>query len=370
MHGHPQHSDMNKDLGPLGRLPLLVLGMLSLVGGVLGGLARLGVAVPDIAAAQAAGHSALMIGAFFGTVISLERAVAIGRSWAYTAPASAGLGGVLLLAGAPMVVVQGLLTLSALVLTLGCMQVMMRQTALFTIMLGVGGLCLLAGNVLWLAGVDIHALTPWWLAFLVLTIAGERLELTRFLPVRPAAPPLFIAAAVVILSGAVVTLWRQDAGLRVFAAGLLALALWLLRYDIARHNARQSGLARFIAICLLSGYIWLALGAALGLTGGYTPGHPLRDAAIHMIALGFVFAMVFGHAPIIFPAVMRVRIPYHPFFYVPLLVLHGSLMLRVGGVLSEHFFLRQHGAMANAAALAVFILTMLTSVIRNRKRMH
>lgn len=359
---------MSKDISPLGRLPLLVLGMLSLLGGVLGGLARLGVAVPDIAAAQATGHSALMVAAFFGTVISLERAVAIGRSWAYAAPACAGLGGVLLLAGAPVVIVQGLLSLAALVLTLGCIQVMVRQTALFTIMLGIGGLCLLAGNVLWLTGVDIHALTPWWLAFLVLTIAGERLELTRFLPVRRAAPPLFIAAAAIVLGGAVVTLWHQDAGLRVFAAGLLALALWLLRYDIARHNARQSGLARFIAICLLSGYVWLGFGAVLGLTGGYSVGHPTRDAAIHMIALGFVFAMVFGHAPIIFPAVMRVKIPYHPFFYIPLLVLHGSLMLRVGGVLSDHFALRQQGAIANAVALAIFILTMLTTVILNRKR--
>lgn len=359
---------MNSDLNPLGRLPLLVLGMLSLLGGVLGGLARLGLDVPDVAAAHATGHGALMVGAFFGTVISLERAVAIGRGWAYTAPACAGLGGISLLAGAPVVLVQSLLTLSALILALGCIQVIARQTALFTIMLGIGALCLLAGNTLWLAGSDIHALTPWWLAFLVLTIAGERLELTRFLPVRPAAPPLFIAAAAIILGGAVVTLWSQDLGLRVFAAGLLGLALWLLRYDIARHNAKQRGLARFIAICLLSGYVWLALGAILGLNGGYAPGHPLRDAAIHMIALGFVFAMVFGHAPIIFPAVMRVKIPYHPFFYVPLLVLHGSLLLRVAGVLSEHFTLRQQGAMANVVALALFIATMLTSVIRNRKR--
>ena len=38
-----------------------------------------------------------------------------------------------------------------------------------------------------------------------------------------------------------------------------ALAAWLLRYDIARRNARQSGLTRYIALCLLSGYLWLAL---------------------------------------------------------------------------------------------------------------
>ena len=41
------------------------------------GLARLGWSVPDIAASASAMHGPLMICAFFGTVISLERAVAI-----------------------------------------------------------------------------------------------------------------------------------------------------------------------------------------------------------------------------------------------------------------------------------------------------
>ena len=40
---------------------------------------------------------------------------------------------------------------------------------------------------------------------------------------------------------------------RLFAAGLLALALWLLQYDIARRNIGTRGLTRFIAACLLSG---------------------------------------------------------------------------------------------------------------------
>ena len=45
----------------------------------------------------------------------------------------------------------------------------------------------------------------------------------------------------------------------------------------------------------------------------------------------FVFAMVFGHAPIIFPAVLRVTVPYHPVFYAPLVLLQASLALRVAG---------------------------------------
>ena len=84
------------DLPPLARLPLLVLGMLSLLGGVLAGLARLDWPMPAVAAGAAGWHGALMISAFLGTVISLERAVAIGRLWAYLAPACAGLGGIAL----------------------------------------------------------------------------------------------------------------------------------------------------------------------------------------------------------------------------------------------------------------------------------
>ena len=86
------------DLRPAARLPMLVLGMLSLLGGVLAGLARLDWAMPGVAAAAAGGHGALMIAAFLGTVISLERAVALGRPWAYLAPALAGLGGMAMLA--------------------------------------------------------------------------------------------------------------------------------------------------------------------------------------------------------------------------------------------------------------------------------
>jgi hypothetical protein len=135
----------------------------------------------------------------------------------------------------------------------------------------------------------------------------------------------------------------EDAGLALFSAGLLALAVWLLRYDIARRNARQQGLVRFIALCLLSGYAWLVLAGLLGLAGGFLPGHPWRDATLHAVGLGFVFSMIFGHAPIIFPAVVRVKIPYHPFFYLPLLVLHASLALRIFGGLGDALSAAQRG---------------------------
>ena len=73
------------DLAPAARAPLLVLGFVALLLGVAGGLVRLGLALPATTAGIA-WHGALMASAFFGTLIALERAVAIGRRWAYLAP--------------------------------------------------------------------------------------------------------------------------------------------------------------------------------------------------------------------------------------------------------------------------------------------
>ena len=179
------------DLRPLARLPLLLLGMLSLLGGVLGGLGRLGWPVPAAAVDASGWHAALMISAFFGTVISLERAVALGRRWAYLAPASASFGGIALLAGAPLVVGQGFALMAAALLLAASVAVLRRQTAPFTVVLAIAAGCWLGGNLAWLLSGAVNVAVPWWLAFLVLTIAGERLELTRFLPTPPLAQRLF-----------------------------------------------------------------------------------------------------------------------------------------------------------------------------------
>lgn len=356
------------DLRPAARVPLLILGMLSLVGGVLAGLARLDWNTPAPAAMAAGWHGALMISAFLGTVISLERAVALGRGWAYLGPAAAGVGGVVLLAGVPPLATQVLAVFSASILLAASAQVLRRQVASFTVILAIGAACWLVGNLAWLVSGVVTTAVPWWLAFLVLTIAGERLELTRFLPPSVHAQRLFFVIVGGILFGAMIGFWQAELGHLLFAAGLLALAIWLLRNDIARRNARQQGLTRFIAICLLSGYAWLVLAGVLGLAGGFLPGHPWRDATLHAVGLGFVFAMIFGHAPIIFPAVVRVKIPYHPVFYFPLVVLHLSLALRIFGGLGDQFGWRSQGGLINAIALLSFIVTMLVSVVRGRRQ--
>lgn len=348
------------------RVPLLFLGMLALLSGVLGGLVRLGWPAPAPAAA-AGWHGALMISAFFGTVISLERAVALGRTWTYLAPALAGLGGLALATAAPTAAALSLLTAAATVLAVASAWVVKRQPAAFTFVLALGALCWLTGNAFWLAGGDGLAAVPAWLGFLVLTIAGERLELTRFLPTPAMARRLFLAIVAALLLGIALSLGGKESGLKLFSASLLALAAWLARYDIARRNVRETGLTRFIAVCLLGGYAWLAAAALLGLAGGLQPGHAWRDATLHALALGFVFSMVLGHAPIVFPSVVRIRIPFHPAMYLPLAALHLTLAARLAGGLAGSPAVQQYGALGNALALLLFILTMVGCAVRGRK---
>lgn len=63
-----------------------IAAVLLLACAVLTGLARPGVMVPAFVLTRAAWHGALMIPVFFGTVISLERAVGMQRAVPYLAP--------------------------------------------------------------------------------------------------------------------------------------------------------------------------------------------------------------------------------------------------------------------------------------------
>jgi hypothetical protein len=163
-----------------------------------------------------------------------------------------------------------------------------------------------------------------------------------------------------VLAACIVAVFEPELGWKFLAQSLLALAIWLVAKDIARRTVRERGLTRYIAYALLLGYAWLAIGSLIVLSDPlFAPGRPAYDAALHAWFLGFVFSMVFGHAPIIAPALLRVTLPYRTAFYLPLVALHLSVAVRICGSLLQDHALRQAGAAGNAAAIALFILTML-----------
>jgi hypothetical protein len=57
---------------------------------------------------------------------------------------------------------------------------------------------------------------------------------------------------------------------------------------------------------LPTGYLWLGVGGVLWRRYGAVVAGPAHDAELHALFLGFVFSMIFGHAPVIFPGVLGV----------------------------------------------------------------
>jgi len=109
-----------------------------------------------------------------------------------------------------------------------------------------------------------------------------------------------------------------------------------------------------MAVCLLGGYAWLAVAGAAW--AGTALGWPVRDVALHALGLGFIVSMMMGHAPVILPAIARVKLQFGAFFYLPLAALHLSLALRLGwGAVDAAQ--RAAGASLNAAAIALFAVT-------------
>lgn len=336
--------------------------------GIASGLLRLGLNFPLPSVSLVAFHGPLMVCGFLGTVISLERAVAIGQRWAYLGPLSAALGGLSMIAGLPWIIGVALMSVASSILSIATVYIFIRQRELFTLTLLLACLSWLLGNILWLSGLAIAQVVPWWIGFLVLTIAGERLELSRFLPPSLTSRTAFMLIVVIFLIGSVVATLSRDLNVRILSVALLALAFWLLRQDVARHTIKQKGLTRFVAVCLISGYVWLLVGGLVGLLSPHLIPSSSYDAFLHAIFVGFVFSMIFGHAPIIFPAVAKVKVPYHPTFYLPLIVLHASLTVRIVGDFLLVPLCRSIGGALNAIALLLFVLSTASAIIRSKRQ--
>jgi hypothetical protein len=345
------------------RVLLLALAVMGLLFGMWAGLIRIGwVELPPLRPMLPALHGPLMAGGFLGALIGLERAVGTGHRWAYAGPAMVSLGVVASLAGLYVGIGPFLFTVGSFIVMLVLAGLARLQPALFTVTMVIGGLAWVIGNALWWQGWPLSVAALWWMGFLVLTIAGERLELSRMLKLSAWSQRVFVGATVLLVAGLIVGIFDYAVGMTIVGLAFLVIAGWLLRYDIARRRIKAGGQARFTALALISGYVWLAVGAILlvrfaGVTAGV-----YYDAALHSIFLGFVFAMVFAHAPIVFPAVLRVPIAFGNRFYIPLVLLHISLLLRVGGDLLGWPDARLWGGMLNVIVILAFLGITVTSL--------
>lgn len=349
------------------RALLLLSVAIALLGGLGSGLARLGWQMDPLSQNWILIHGPLMICGFLGTLISLERAVALtGRvRWSMVVPAINAVGAVLLLLNRDAAIARLTLTLGSLGLVL-LIRVMLRLHPTRDVgIMALGALYWLIGNGLWLAGLPVFQVVHLWAAFLILTIVGERLELSRVRRLTRTGEYLLGLAAAVYLVGVMLTVFNLDSGVRLLGVGAVLLAAWLLHYDIARRTIRQTGLPRFIASCLLTGYVWLGFGGLAAIWKGAVYAGPDYAMILHAFLLGFVFSMIFGHAPIILPALSGLQLKYSPVFYVHLVLLHVSLIYRMYGNLTGNYATQQWGALFNVIAVLLFLSVTVLTVVRS-----
>jgi hypothetical protein len=232
-----------------------------------------------------------------------------------------------------------------------------------------GTLAYSLGNVSWLSGVPVYAVTPAWMSFFVLTIVAERLELSRLAPTPARAKTFLLLLGISTVLSVAAGSWQGlfEPAVRFLGGVFVLVALWELRFELAWRTVRIAGLPRFAAVAVLAGVAWLLVAGLVLLRFGLPSAGPVYDAVLHCVFVGFVLSMVFAHAPIILPAVARVPLSFGTGFYAPLAALHGGLALRVAGDLAATAELRRIGGLVSALAIALFVTVAITTRAGERR---
>lgn len=349
--------------------PLIIIpAVLAVVIGIWAGLVRVGWDWPLPQGGWSRDHAPLLVSGFLGTVIGMERAVALERRPAFIGPLLSGAGVLTVVLGGPSPTAPILLSAAAVAMTVVNVAgpLSRGRIADHTLVVIAGSLVWLAGNVLWAFGFAGYILTLFWIGFLAMTVGGERLELSQFSRPGRRARILFWVFAALLPLGAGLGAAGFGIGQRFTGLGLVTLALWLARYDFARRVSGKTGLSRYMALTLTSAYVWMLASGTTWLYHGNLFAGPTYDGAVHAFFIGFVLVMIFAHAPVIVSALVGVTEAFDRLLYGPVALMHASLLARLFGDLFAQPGLRRWGALLNAVALVIFMAMMARLVRRAR----
>ncbi|WP_166999160.1 hypothetical protein [Paramicrobacterium fandaimingii] len=353
------HAQTNRDGVRAARLAFVLPAGVALLIGMAAGLARMGVWAVDAEVLRAV-HAPAMLFGFVGSLVVLERAVAIRRRWAFAAPLLLSLGALSLITPLPSTLGRTAIVLGLVLMLVIYRVIWQRQAALATSVQALAAASGLLAALLWATGVPFENVSIVAAMFLVLTIVGERIELGRVGGLTARGEGVGLALALAVAAASVATVLWPGAAHSVLGAALLALVAWLLIIDVARVTITSTGAARYMAVCLLSGYAWLAVAGSILLAAG-APDAGAYDILTHAVLLGFVMSMIMAHASVILPAVLRTPLPYRRWFYAPVMLLQLSLVVRVVGDVRGSDVTIQAGGMANVAAILLFLVCAVVS---------
>lgn len=340
---------------------MLPFAMFSLLLGVYAGWLRLGWNFAIFEPAATAQHGALMVGSFLGTLIATERVTMLKNKIWWIVPAIFVSSLALLLHISPSAG-YGALVIGSIGYFMFSVRTYQQYRFTGDALLMAGAIFQFLGHLALYITASFAMAFAAWMAFFVFTIVGERLNLTRFLPVSQRDRwELFGWLGGFLVS---IFLYHKGYGI-VLTITLIGISQWLVRNDIARRNLNKKGSYQFLGITLLSGYAWLMLTGVVALINNGSPW--IYDAVLHAFFVGFVLSMIMAHAPIIFPSLLGLNVkPYHPFLYVWVVLLQLSLLTRIMGDLSQSLSLRQWGGLLNGIAFLGYLITVTTLIIRHK----
>lgn len=349
---------------PAARTLLALPAGLALLVGMDAGLGLLDAWPPVGSARLGDVHGILMVFGFVGTLVALERAVALGRPVGYAAPALLGLGAVLLVPEPTRAVGAALLTAGSLALCLVYVPLWHRNRDDAVLVSALGAVCALGGAVLWRAGADTSPDHP---------VAGRVRD-----PDHRRRAPRARAPGHAADGGARPRPPEQRAGERrrgghpVAGRGDPAPGRRPPRADgVAGASRRGAPHGEELGSApvrrgLHAGRPGLAGRRGRHLAAGrHDRGGARYDAVVHAVFLGFTISMIMAHASSILPAVTRVPLPYRPVMYGPWGLLQLSLVLRLwGGDALGSEMARRLGGAGNALALLLFLVVAVGSAVR------
>lgn len=342
---------------------LLPIAIFSLLIGIYVGLLRIGWQLPIWHGMPISHHGVIMVGSFLGSLISLERVVTLKSKLPLLIPT-------IMLASMPILLLQNsnlafqMLILGSLGYAIISIQIAIKYKLAGDFLILSGAFFQLIANIVLYQTNSYPLAFAGWMLFLTFTIVGERLNLTRFLPVTKRDKiELYVWLGLLVLSSGF-----YHFGLAILVGlSFIGIAQWLVRNDIALINIKKNGQFKFLGYALLGAYLWLFLSGIISLQ---RIGNPfLYDALLHSFFVGFVLSMIMAHAPIIFPSILKINVkPYHPIFYVWLALLHIGLFMRVLGDFVQDGWLRKTGGLLNGLSFILFLITMVYLIIQQQRK--
>jgi len=334
------------------RLPVIFFAMFSLLCGLWSGLCRIGwdIGISPVVAH----HGAIMVGGFLGTLIAFEKIIPLRKKTLYLIPITSASSVVMFFTRQSALSFYLLIVSSVALVIVFLYYLLKQQKAVYILML-LGAISWLTGNVVLLTKQFYPMAFPWWMAFILFVIAAERLEIMVFLPVSRFSKNVFITILLSFVIG--VLLSFHGIGNFVCGLSLAGVSIWLLRNDMIAINLTKQGLPRFVGATLLCGY------AALLFTGIFflirSDQWLTYDAVVHCFFLGFAFSMIFAHGPMILPGILGVAItPFNKILYLWMGLLQTSWILRISGDVLTNLELRKVSGVISVMAILGYFVTM------------